>query len=67
MNKLAFLFAVSWSINWYFIFGRQFGNFYQNVIKFYQDISSDVAIPLLGISPIETNTSEQREMYKEVC
>lgn len=54
INKLALSFAVSWSINWYFIFGRQFGNFYQNVIKFYQNIFSDTAIPLLGISPTET-------------
>lgn len=63
MNKLALSFAVSWSIYCYFVFGRQFGNFYQNVIKFYQNVSFDVAIPLLGISPTETNTHVHNSGY----
>lgn len=50
MSNLALSFAVSWSINWYFIFGKQFGNFYQNAIKYYQNTSFGTAIPFLGIS-----------------
>lgn len=61
MNKLALSLAVSWSINRYFIFGRQFSNFYWNVTKFYQDISFDTAIPLSGISPTEINTHVHRD------
>lgn len=61
MNLLALSCAVSWNINWYFIFGRQFGNCYPNVIIFYPDISFDTAIPLLGISSTETNTHVHRD------